>query len=599
MSKFFLLKEEKIDPRKILFSENDENKENNNLNSNIIISNTLLDSLCNQDTAGNNQYKEFYIEKDISHRSLPMINRGFNQKKRFLAFSRRNSICSNSSSVRSGLNENKKNEIIRNAPNDNANKNQKINFEEKEEEIILSTNTCIGRRNSCNKIISEVRALYQSNFNCLHQLFSNGYEFENIRKIPQEPERILDAPNLNDNFYYNPLDWGSKNILSVCLGSYNYLWNYNNLETSLLTKNQDEIEYCTSSFMDNGVCIALGLNNGDIELWDIEKRIKIRNLKGHSDRVGTLTWNGYNLYSGSKDTNIFSHDVRVKNHLVMKLYGGHSKEVCNIKWNSDFQYLASGGNDNLVCLWDVRGKFNRNKKSFWDYLNCQSDDENSEDNDNENIEDEKIDYKSDYRMNENNINININNIIQEHGFFQNKNKINNHKLKQNEKSEDLNENNNIIEPLIIINKHKGPVKALAWSPWQRSVLATGGGKKDNFIRFYNTDTKSIIGEFNTGSQVCQILWNKYEKEIISSHGNNKNPICIWSYPKMNKITELTGHLSRALYLAMSPDGCTLVSGSSDETLRFWNINEKDTIKKKNENNMDNVLSCFNSMMCLH
>ena len=68
---------------------------------------------------------------------------------------------------------------------------------------------------------------------------------------------------------------------------------------------------------------------------------------------------------------------------------------------------------------------------------------------------------------------------------------------------------------------------------------------------------------------------------------------------MNKITELTGHLSRALYLAMSPDGCTLVSGSSDETLRFWNINEKDTIKKKNENNMDNVLSCFNSMMCLH
>ena len=599
MSKFFLLKEEKLDPRKILFSENDENKENNNLNSNIIISNTLLDSLCNQDTAGNNQYTEFYIEKDISHRSLPMMNRGFNQKKRFLAFSRRNSICSNSSSVRSGLNENKKNEIIRNSPNDNANKNQKINFEEKEEEIIISTNTCIGRRNSCNKIISEVRALYQSNFNCLHQLFSHDYELENIRKIPQEPERILDAPNLNDNFYYNPLDWGSKNILSVCLGPYNYLWNYNNLETCLLTKNQDEIEYCTSSFMDNGVCIALGLNNGDIELWDIEKKMKIRNLKGHSDRVGALTWNGYNLYSGSKDANIFSHDVRVKSHLVMKLYGGHSKEICNIKWNSDFQYLASGGNDNLVCLWDVRGKFNRNNSSFWDYLNCQSDDENSEDSDNENMEDEKLDYKSDNRINENNINININNIINEHEFFQNKNKINNHNLKQNKTNEDINENNNIIEPLIIINKHKGPVKALAWSPWQRSVLATGGGKKDNIIRFYNTDTKSVIGEYNTGSQVCQILWNKYEKEIISSHGNNKNPICIWSYPKMNKITELTGHLSRALYLAMSPDGCTLVSGSSDETLRFWNINEKDTIKKKNKNNMDNVLSCFNSMMCLH
>ena len=564
------MKEEKQDPRKILFSENEEiNANKENLNSNIIISNTLLDSLCNQDNTVNNQYKEFEIKKDFSHRSLPM-NRGFNQKKRFLAFSRKNSICSNSSSVCSGLNGNKKNEIGKNDLNKYLNDKEKINLEEKEE-IILSTNTCIDRRNSCNKIISEVRALYQSNFNCLHQLISNVSEFEAIRKIPQEPERILDAPNLNDNFYYNPLDWGSKNILSVSLGSYNYLWNYNNLETYLLTKNENEIEYCSSSFMDNGVCLALGLNNGNIELWDIEKQIKIRTLVGHSDRVGTLTWNGYNLYSGSKDTNILSHDVRIKNHLIMKLSGGHNKEVCTIKWNSDFKYLASGGNDNLVCLWDVRGKNEKNKSSFWDILNSQSDDENDD-----NMEEDDYEY---------NLGSNGTNNIDD-----------NYKYKLNS----INKNNNIIEPLTIINKHKGPVKALAWSPWQRNVLATGGGKKDNIIRFYNADTKSVIGEYNTGSQVCQILWNKYEKEIISSHGNSKNSIYVWTYPKMNKIAELNGHLSRALYMAMSPDGCTLVSGSSDETLRFWNINERDKIKKKNnDNNIENVLSCFNSMMCLH
>ena len=568
------MKEEKQDPRKILFSENEENNTNKeNLNSNIIISNTLLDSLCNQDNTVNNQYKEFEIKKDISHRSLPM-NRGFNQNKRFLAFSRKNSICSNSSSVCSGLNVDKKNEIGKNDLNKYLNDKEKINLEEKEE-IILSTNTCIDRRNSCNKIISEVRALYQSNFNCLHQLISNVSEFETIRKIPQEPERILDAPNLNDNFYYNPLDWGSKNILSVSLGSYNYLWNYNNLETYLLTKNENETEYCSSSFMDNGVCLALGLNNGTIELWDIEKQIKIRTLVGHSDRVGTLTWNGYNLYSGSKDTNILSHDVRIKNHLIMKLSGGHNKEVCTIKWNSDFKYLASGGNDNLVCLWDVRGKNEKNKSSFWDILNSQSDDENENEND-DNIEEDDYEY---------NLGSNGTNNIDD-----------NNKYKLNS----INKKNNIIEPLTIINKHKGPVKALAWSPWQRNVLATGGGKKDNVIRFYNADTRSVIGEYNTGSQVCQILWNKYEKEIISSHGNSKNSICVWTYPKMNKIAELNGHLSRALYMAMSPDGCTLVSGSSDETLRFWNINERDKIKKKNnDNNIENVLSCFNSMMCLH
>ena len=607
-SKFLLLKEEKQDPRKILFSENEDNnsnKENNFLNSNIIISNTLLDSLCNQDNAVNNQYKEFTTEKDIPHRSLPM-NRGFNQKKRFLAFSRKNSICS-TSSVNSGINDNKKKEIIRNNQNNNGfnlniNKKEKMNLVEKEEEIILSTNTFTARRrNSCKEIISEVRALYQNNFECFHQLISTDFEYETLRKIPQEPERILDAPNLTDNFYYNPLDWGAKNILSVCLGSYSYLWNYNNLETNLLTQNKNEIEYCSSNFMDNGVCVALGLNDGDIELWDIEKKIKIRNLKGHNDRVGTLAWNGYNLYSGSKDTNILSHDVRIKNNIVMRLSGGHNKEVCNIKWNLDFKYLASGGNDNLVCLWDVRGKFNQNDNSIWNFLISQSDDENDEmDNDNDNNNDNNNVNDSNKMEEENEDEYNSKNNINDNGFISNRNKINylnNNFLKKNHK---LNKHDNIIEPLSIINKHKGPIRALAWSPWQRSVLATGGGKKDNFIRFYNADTKSIIGEYNTGSQVCQIVWNKYEKELISSHGNNKNPIFVWSYPKMNKITELTGHLSRALYMTMSPDGCTLVSGASDETLRFWNINEREIIKKKiREHTSDNFLSCFDSIMSVH
>ena len=69
---------------------------------------------------------------------------------------------------------------------------------------------------------------------------------------------------------------------------------------------------------------------------------------------------------------------------------------------------------------------------------------------------------------------------------------------------------------------------------------------------------------------------------------------------MNRITELTGHLNRVLYMAMSPDGCTLVSGSSDETLRFWNINEREIIKKKSKDkNTDNILSCFNSLMSIH
>ena len=38
-----------------------------------------------------------------------------------------------------------------------------------------------------------------------------------------------------------------------------------------------------------------------------------------------------------------------------------------------------------------------------------------------------------------------------------------------------------------------------------------------------------------------------------------------------QVATLTGHTYRVLYLAMSPDGQTIVTGAGDETLRFWNV----------------------------
>ncbi|KAJ1416071.1 WD40/YVTN repeat-like-containing domain superfamily [Sesbania bispinosa] len=40
---------------------------------------------------------------------------------------------------------------------------------------------------------------------------------------------------------------------------------------------------------------------------------------------------------------------------------------------------------------------------------------------------------------------------------------------------------------------------------------------------------------------------------------------------MSKLATLTGHTYRVLYLAVSPDGQTIVTGAGDETLRFWNV----------------------------
>lgn len=36
---------------------------------------------------------------------------------------------------------------------------------------------------------------------------------------------MLDAPNLNDDFYLNLVDWSSANYLAVALGQSVYIWN--------------------------------------------------------------------------------------------------------------------------------------------------------------------------------------------------------------------------------------------------------------------------------------------------------------------------------------------------------------------------------------
>ena len=41
---------------------------------------------------------------------------------------------------------------------------------------------------------------------------------------------------------------------------------------------------------------------------------------------------------------------------------------------------------------------------------------------------------------------------------------------------------------------------------------------------------------------------------------------------MNKIATLQGHTYRVLYMAKSPDEDSIVTGSGDQTLRFWKIN---------------------------
>ncbi len=119
--------------------------------------------------------------------------------------------------------------------------------------------------------------------------------------------------------------------------------------------------------------------------------------------------------------------------------------------------------------------------------------------------------------------------------------------------------------------HKAAIKALAWSPHYHGLLATGGGSADKTIKLRNVLDRSIVAEMYTGSQICNLAFSKSTHELVSTHGYSFNEIKVWSYPRMKKIGSFSGHSCRVVYLSVSPDGSTIVTGAGDETLRFWNI----------------------------
>ncbi|KAK8917608.1 Fizzy-related [Metarhizium anisopliae] len=170
------------------------------------------------------------------------------------------------------------------------------------------------------------------------------------RAVSKVPYKVLDAPELADDFYLNLVDWGSANVLGVGLGSSVYMWNAQTSKVNKLCTLEDDT-VTSVSWIQKGTHLAIGTGKGLVQIWDAEKTRRLRTMTGHTARVGSLAWNTHILTSGSRDRLIYHRDVRAPDQWLRKLVG-HKQEVCGLKWNCEDGQLASGGNDNKLMVWD-------------------------------------------------------------------------------------------------------------------------------------------------------------------------------------------------------------------------------------------------------
>ena len=180
------------------------------------------------------------------------------------------------------------------------------------------------------------------------------------RRIPRKADRILDAPELLDDYYLNLVDWSSSNKVAVCLGHALYLWDARTGSTDqLLTHDPDNAWNLLTAvaWSPLGKDLAIGCADRSIQLWDsvaMKRKLNI-GYNCHEGRISALAWNSREpniLASGSRDSVILLHDLRTAQRPVAK-FKGHTQEVCGLKWSSEGTQLASGGNDNTLCIWDL------------------------------------------------------------------------------------------------------------------------------------------------------------------------------------------------------------------------------------------------------
>jgi len=370
---------------------------------------------------------------------------------------------------------------------------------------------------------------YYSNRLC-KSIFNLDYDYNiNNNKLIYNTNTLLIKPfkNLNikednelDNYYLNILCWNKRNIISFGQENTCFYWKYEN--------------YCNNNNSDN-------LNNK-------LQKIYINKEEGNITNISSSNEGKYIAIATEKGIiSIWDIEKKIKLRVLKNEYQLNQIGVSD--WNN--YILSTGSFNGTIINRDIRIK-----DSIISILNSNYHNEDSICS----LKWNKDGTKLASGGNDNLLNIWT---LEKLTYYNSK-------------------------PLLIKNDHHAAIRALSWSTEDNDLLITGGGTLDRTIKIWNIKEDELIHSIKTEDQICSLIWRN-NNEIISSINDfnnfNNKKILIWNYNYnisktfISKKYYLIGHKKRVLHIAKSPDNNTLISLSSDKTLKFWNL--ENNIKKEN------------------
>ncbi|KAF9096496.1 hypothetical protein BGX23_011124 [Mortierella sp. AD031] len=280
---------------------------------------------------------------------------------------------------------------------------------------------------------------------------------------------------------------------------------------------EDNVNLCV--FSPDGKTLAVGLSNGDINIYDSTTWARIRTFQGYRKSITSLAYSptSLQLLSGSED-----HSVRICNcetgvsEFVMK---GHSDGVVEA-FSPSAELFASVSNQKSVKLWNVRtGAVDFDLDIGGNYVTSVTFSPNGE----------QIAVGNDYG---------------EIRLFDTQTGL----------------------PGLVLDLWSC-VTCIAYSPDGLRIIS---GNLRSGLQLWDTATGTPGLEWTAHSGYVTNVTFSPNGQLIASSGDD-NAVRLWDAQTEVLISAFTGHSGLVACVAFSPDGSQMASCSVDKTVRLWKV----------------------------
>ncbi|CAG8042554.1 unnamed protein product [Penicillium salamii] len=386
-----------------------------------------------------------------------------------------------------------------------------------------------------------------------------------MEPVPSKPFRILDAPFLKDDFYCSTLAYSPiSGILAVGLCHQVYLWSESRGVDSPPFGDVHPSNYVTSlSFSSEDgekSILAVARRSGQLTLWStFEQQVRFeishpnsitcvawkpKTARRFSERLTHVEVDVEELVAGDELGIIWYYSVEWSSDedraewkwngsmtLLAKICA-HTEQICGLTWSPDLKYLATGGNDNACLLFDM-GKIVPQQSTIPPITS---------------------EFPTSFSLG----------AFPYHALGTVTRRLFQRRPAAGRNLPSWVGPPSITPSLIPLLSHAGTlisgggrtilvpfgrqkyrlyhsaaVKAIAFAPWQSSLLATGGGSNDRAIHFFHTRTGACLATINVFAQVTSLIWSQTRREIVATFGyaqpDHPFRIAVFAWPSCAQI----------------------------------------------------------------